>query len=81
MPRQKSTKRTVRVYVDNGVVYEYDVTSPEKGREHAAAIIATGYRHNDGKGEFEHYPPHRIDKVKIVGGPVPTLYPDRQTGT
>ena len=71
----------VKVYMDNGVVYFYKVDSPHKAREHASAIIKTGYRHNDGKGEFEHYPPHRIDKVKVTDGVVPTKYPDDVSGT
>lgn len=54
--------------------------TPEKGREHAAAIVKDGYRHNDGEGEFEHYPPHRILKVKISDDVVPTMYPDEVSG-
>lgn len=72
---------TIKVYLDDGRVFEYDVNSPSRAREHAAAIITGGYRHNDGKGEFEHYPPHRILKVKAVGAPVPTAYPDVVSGT
>jgi len=74
-------KLKVKVYLDNGVWFAYPVSDAEKAREHASAIIATGYRHNDGEGEFEHYPPHRIFKVKIVGGVVPTDYPDTKGGT
>ena len=55
-------KITMRVYMDDGRVYEYDVYGADKAREHAAAICAGGYRHNDGK-TFEHYPPHRVLKV------------------
>jgi hypothetical protein len=73
-------KFTIKVYLDNGVVYEYDVNSPEKVREHADAIVKTGYRHNDNKGIFEHYPPHRILKVKCEQT-IPTNYPDRVSGT
>lgn len=72
---------TIKVYLDDGRIYEYDVPTPDKAREHAAAIIAGGYRHNDGVGEFEHYPPHRILKVKAVGEAMPTTYPDRASGT
>lgn len=71
----------IQVYLDNGVVFSYEVKSPHKAREHASAIIRGGYRHNDAHGEFEHYPSHRIDKVKIVGGIVPTKYPDKISGT
>ena len=71
---------TIKVYTDDGVVYEYDVESPEKVREHSSAIIRTGYRHNDGEKVFEHIPPHRIDKVKCEGK-IPTKYPDRVSGT
>ena len=52
--------------------------SEEKVREHASAIIKTGYRHNDGK-TFEHYPPHRIDKIKSEN--ISTEYPDEVSGT
>lgn len=79
------TEATVAVYLDDGRVYEYDLrnedadTLASSAREHAAAIVQGGYRHNDGT-VFEHYPPHRILKVK-VGGAIPTLYPDRVRGT
>lgn len=69
----------VQTYLDDGRVFEYEVATPEKGREHASAIIQGGYRHNDGS-EFEHYPPHRIAKVKLVGE-IPTKYPDTVSGT
>lgn len=70
---------TIQVYMDDGRVFEYDVADAGKAREHSAAIVAGGYRHNDGE-TFEHYPPHRISKVKAVGV-VPTKYPDRVSGT
>jgi hypothetical protein len=70
---------TVSVYMDDGRVFEYTVAAAHNAREHAAAIVKDGYRHNDGT-EFEHYPPHRILKVKVTGG-VPTMYPDTVRGT
>jgi hypothetical protein len=70
----------IEVYLDDGRVFSYQVRTPEKAREHAHAIIQTGYRHNDNE-TFEHYPPHRILKVKISGGVVPTKYPDASSGT
>lgn len=85
MTKHKNAKNgkqfKISTYIDNGVVFYYYVDSASKAREHAAAIIKGGYRHNDGKGEFEHYPPHRIDKVKISGRPVSTNYPDESEGT
>ena len=71
-------KFKVAVYLDDGRVFFYTVSSAEKVREHASAIIATGYRHNDGK-IFEHYPPHRILKVKSAN--INTMYPDKSRGT
>lgn len=68
----------VSVYIDDGRIFEYEVGSPDKVREHAAAIIVGGYRHNDGE-VFEHYPPHRILKVKSRD--IPTDYPDIVKGT
>jgi len=73
------TNRTIKVYMDDGRVFHYSVEGEEKAREHSAAIAKDGYRHNDGEN-FEHYPVHRILKVKVLGG-VETLYPDRTTGT
>lgn len=70
----------IKVYIDDGRVFEYEVPSAEKAREHAGAILAGGYRHNDGETICEYYPVHRIQKVKIEGK-VPTLYPDTATGT
>ena len=68
---------TISVYIDNGVIFEYDVRSQYKVREHSAAIVKDGYRHNDGQ-EYEHYGPHRILKVKSHD--ISTKYPDRVSG-
>jgi hypothetical protein len=71
----------IAVYLDDGRVFEYDVANPEKAREHSHAIVLTGYRHTDNEaGTMEHYPPHRIAKVKCSGG-VSTSYPDAVRGT
>lgn len=64
--------------MDDGRVFSYEVTSHDKVREHADAIIKTGYRHNDGD-VFEHYPPHRVLKVKSAN--IPTSYTDTVSGT
>lgn len=56
----------VSVYMDFGVVYEYSVADMDKAREHAAAIISTGYRHSTDDA-LEWFPPHRVLKVKITG--------------
>lgn len=76
---EENKKVLMRIYLDDGRVFEYEVLGTDKAREHATAIVNGGYRHNDGE-EFEHYPPHRILKVKVVGA-VPTSYIDRVTGT
>lgn len=77
---EKDKKYQIQVYLDNGNIYEYDVKGYHSAREHSAAIVKDGYRHNPGKGYMEHFPPHRIVKVKVVGD-VPTKYPDRVVGT
>lgn len=66
----------ISVYLDDGRIYFYHVSSADKAKEHSAAIIARGYWHNDGKGLFEHYPVHRILKVKVSGAVVITDYSD-----
>lgn len=68
----------IEVYLDDGRVFCYEVPSAEKVREHASAIISGGYRHNDGE-TFEHYPSHRILKVKSKN--IPTRYKDIAIGT
>lgn len=70
---------TIKVYIDDGRIFEYDVASEASVREHASAIAKDGYRHNDGK-IFEHYPSHRILKIKCEGD-IYTKYPDRSSGT
>jgi len=77
----KSNRVTICVYMDDQRVFQYEVQGAAKAREHVSAIVARGYVHNDGAGEFEHYPPHRISKVKATGIPIATRYPDRVTGT
>ncbi len=58
----------IQIYLDTGNVYEYEVSDPMKGREHAAAIIASGYRHTQkDSDDLEWFPPHRIIKVKVEG--------------
>lgn len=77
-------KFVVQVYLVNGNVYEYDVSSRAQAREHSAAIVATGYRSvsEDAPNVLTHWPPHAILKVKVVGDlPIQTNYFDRQRGT
>jgi hypothetical protein len=80
-PQASNLLMTIRVYLDNGIVYHYKVDTAEAARDHSAAIVKDGYRHNDGNGEYVHYPSHRISKVKVVDGVIPTSYPDESSGT
>lgn len=68
----------IQVYLDDGRVFEYEVTDAAKAREHISAIVTGGWRHSDGK-VFEHYPPHRILKVKSHD--ILTDYPSKVRGT
>jgi hypothetical protein len=76
----------ISVYLDDGRVYTYEVTSMASAREHSAAIVAGGYRsvQEDQPNVLTHYPPHRIVKVKVTGkngASIPTSYYDRASGT
>jgi hypothetical protein len=72
----------VVVYIDSGIVFEYSVQDPMKGREHAAAIIKSGYRHTTiGSDDLEWFPPHRIEKVKVIGGAESSQYRDTTRAT
>lgn len=85
--RKKMEKKfTISVYIDNGVVFYYEVDSQDQAREHSAAIVEHGYRHNPtpihgDEPLFEHYGPHRILKVKVTGAPIATKYHDKSRGT
>ena len=70
--------KTINIYLDDGRIFYYDVEDENKVREHSAAIVKDGYRHNDGT-TYEHYPPHRILKVKSVY--IQTNYTDKIQGT
>lgn len=72
-------KYKLEIYMDHGLVFEYMVDSIEKVREHSDAIIKGGFRHNTGK-LFEHYPPHRIVKIKCKAE-IPTNYVSTVRGT
>ncbi len=72
----------ISVYLDDGRVFEYDVATAEKGREHASKIIRYGYRHTpEETDELEWYPPARIDKVKVSGGGESSHYRDTTRAT
>lgn len=70
------------IYMDDGNVWEYEVANLAKAREHASAIIKTGYRHTPEDSEdLEWFPPHRIVKIKIPGGGESTAYRDTHRAT
>lgn len=58
----------ISVYIDTGNVYEYEVGTEAAAREHADAIIKTGYRsvQTDELTTLTWWPPHRIAKVKVA---------------
>jgi hypothetical protein len=66
-PKATKTPLKIQVYVDTGNVFEYEVGNEAKAREHAAAIIATGYRsvNEDDPLTLTWFPPHRINKVVV----------------
>jgi len=78
----RANRSRVEVYLDNGLVFEYHVDDPMKGREHAAAIIAGGYRHTPFDSEdLVWYPPHRIHQVKVERGGETSKYRDTTRAT
>ena len=55
--RNEMKEYTINVYMDNGNIFKYQVVgNQDKPREHSAAIVKDGYRHNDGS-TYEHYGP------------------------
>ena len=57
----------IQVYLDDGRVFEYAVSDAAKAREHSAAIVKGGYRHNDGN-TFEHYPAGGLTRNRAETG-------------
>lgn len=55
----------INVYLQDGRVLRYEVSSPEKAREHAHRIVTTGWR-NTTDGIMEYYPVHQVLKVTFT---------------
>jgi len=70
----------ISVYIDTGVVYEYDVDGHASAREHLHAIVTAGYQHT-ANNKLTWWPPHRIVKVTATGKDISTSYPDEIRGT
>lgn len=68
---------TIRVYLVNGRRFEYDVTTTEKAREHADAIVNRGWRTDD-ENDLIYFPPHQVLKVVIKGGKSASFYPTKK---
>ena len=58
-------KKEVRIFMDHGVTFKHEFDSAPKAKEYASAVIKTGYIHDNGKW-VDHYPPHRIIKVRTI---------------
>ena len=72
----------VSVYLDDANVWSYNVSNIFKGREHAAAIIKSGFRHTpEGTNDMEWFPPHRVIKVRVEGGGESSRYRDEGRAT
>lgn len=68
-------KITLEVYLNTGIVFEYEVENNRSAREHASKIIKTGFRCTvEGEDDLTWYPPHVIEKVKIKNGAEGTNY-------
>ena len=80
-------KAKVTIYLKGGTVHSYPIEADThallgaKAREHCHAIMSAGFRANSGSGDFEWYGPRWIDKLKVTGCNVPTIYPTEPTGT
>ena len=72
----------ISVYLTNSLVLEYQVADPMKGREHADAIVKTGYRSTPKDSDvMVYWPPHAILKVVVEGGGETTAYKDTARAT
>lgn len=67
---------TIRIYMQDGRRFEYDLDTIEEARDHAHRIVNYGWR-GDEKEDLVYYPVHQINKVKIIGGAKAAYYPTR----
>ena len=72
----------ISVYLDNGVVYEYEVDTPERARDHVYQIITTGCRHTEKDSkDLVWFPPHRLYKVVATNSAESSKYRDTVRAT
>ncbi len=72
----------VSVYLNNGLVFDYDVNDPMKGRDQMEAIIKSGYRSTPkDSDDLTWWPPHKIEKVVVEGAGESTTYKDKARAT
>ena len=62
MSIEQPQKTKITVYMQDGRTFSYMVADGAKAREHAHAIITTGWR-NVTNNMMEYYPVHKISKV------------------
>ena len=53
---------TIKVYLQDGRIFGYEVVNPTKAREHAHRIVNWGWRNNE-EGIECYYPVHQVLKV------------------
>lgn len=77
----------ITIYLKGGIKHSYEFSAPTdallgaKAREHTVAIAEGGFRANSGNGDFEWFAPHWIDKIKVTGCNVSSVYATEPTGT
>ena len=67
MAKLEKAKHKIRIYLDDGTMFEMRVDNETSARQYAGVITTRGYRHFHGDGVVEWYPVHRINKVSIDG--------------
>jgi len=56
---------TIRVVIDDGTVYRYEVETIPSAREHCHKIMTLGYR-SDTPDKMKYYPVHRISHIEFL---------------
>ena len=56
---------TIRIVLDNGTVFKYDVKDLVSMREHLHKIMVNGFRSDNADG-FRCYPIHRISHIDSI---------------
>jgi len=62
----EESKITIKIYLEDGRRFKYEVANCKKAREHMHRIVNFGWRTEE-DGNLVYYPVHQVNKVVAIG--------------